>query len=286
MTKTFDNPADFRKSLEMRLLKSSQASGQDLQRLRKHVAFERFLARLFNDFASPWILKGGHAMELRLKVARATQDIDLFVKTHSLIADQQLILERLQQDSSRNLSDFFEYRVSMPQLELTGPPYGGFRFPIEARIAARFFEKFHLDIGIGDICIEPIEQIKGKGWLDFCGVSAPTYLVISTEQQFAEKVHAYTLPREHGYNSRVKDLVDMLLLIQLNQMNQDKLLSVLKQTFARRKTHELPEILPQPPQEWKTAFQALAAQCGLKNIEESFRIVADFYEEILLVKSG
>lgn len=286
MTKTFDSPADFRKSLEMRLLKSSQASGQDLQRLRKQVAFERFLARLFNDFSPPWILKGGHAMELRLKVARATQDIDLFVKTHSLIADQQLILERLQQDSSRNLLDFFEYRVSMPQLELTGPPYGGFRFPVEARIAARSFEKFHLDIGIGDICIEPIEQIKGKGWLDFCGIPNPTYLVISNEQQFAEKVHAYTLPREHGYNSRIKDLIDMLLLIQLNRMNRDKLLSALKQTFARRKTHELPEILPLPPQEWTMAFQALAVTCGLKNIEESFHVVANFYEEVLLIKSG
>jgi predicted nucleotidyltransferase component of viral defense system len=284
MTKIFDNPVDFRKSLEMRLLKSSQASGQDLQRLRKQVAFERFLARLFNDFSSPWILKGGHAMELRLEMARATQDIDLFVKTHSMIADQQLILEYLQKDSSRNLSDFFEYRVSMPQLELTGPPYGGFRFPIEARIATRSFEKFHLDIGIGDICIEPIEKIKGKGWLDFCGVPTPTYLVISIEQQFAEKVHAYTLSRGDSYNSRVKDLVDMLLLIQLNQMNQDKLLSALKKTFARRRTHELPETLPQPPQEWKTAFQTLAAQCGLKNIEESFRIVTNFYEEVLLIK--
>ncbi|MEK7340206.1 MAG: hypothetical protein WBD50_08530 [Candidatus Rhabdochlamydia sp.] len=57
--KKFNNSLDFRKSLEMRLLKSSQALGQDLQRLRKQVAFERFLARLFKDPDSPWILKGG-----------------------------------------------------------------------------------------------------------------------------------------------------------------------------------------------------------------------------------
>lgn len=282
MIKTFDNSVDFRKSLEMRLLRISQTSGQDLQRLRKQVAFERFLARLFNDTTSPWILKGGHAMELRLKLARATQDIDLFVKMHSLSADQQSILERLQHDSSNNLSDFFEYRISMPQLELTGPPYGGFRFPIEARISSRSFEKFHLDVGIGDICIEPIDQIRGKGWLDFCGVPAPTYLVISTEQQFAEKIHAYTLPRDHGYNSRVKDLVDMMLLIQLNRMNEEKLLSALKQTFARRRTHEIPKTLAPPPQEWKTTFQSLATQCGLKNIEESFHLIATFYEEVML----
>jgi hypothetical protein len=37
--------------------------------------------------------------------------------------------------------------------------------------------------------------------------------IISQEQQFAEKVHAYTLPRKTP-NSRVKDLVDILLLIE------------------------------------------------------------------------
>ena len=36
--------------------------------------------------------------------------------------------------------------------------------------------------------------------------------MIGREQQFAEKLHAYTLPRNSA-NSRVKDLVDMALLI-------------------------------------------------------------------------
>jgi hypothetical protein len=36
--------------------------------------------------------------------------------------------------------------------------------------------------------------------------------MIAREQQFAEKIHAYTLPR-NAANSRVKDLVDLALLI-------------------------------------------------------------------------
>jgi hypothetical protein len=280
-TKKFNNAADFRKSLEMRLLKNSQNSGLDLQRLRKQVAFERFLARLFHNPDSPWILKGGHAMEIRLKIARATQDIDLFVKSHSITTSQQLILEQLQQDSSTNLFDFFEYRVSAPQRELKGPPYGGFRFPIESRIASRSFEKFHLDVGIGDICLEPLEQLPGQGWLGFYGISAPTYLVISIEQQFAEKIHAYTLPREHGYNSRVKDLIDMALLIQLNRMDHHRLFAALNLTFARRKTHEMPTMLSAPPQAWRIAFEALATQCDLSGtMEITFHAVAHFYTEV------
>ncbi len=230
---------------------------------------------------SPWILKGGHAMELRFKIARSTQDIDLFVKTNTLIADQNLILERLQQDCSENLPDFFEYQVKAPQFSLTGPPYGGFRFPIEARVAFRVFEKFHLDVGIGDICFEPFELLKGKGYLNSYGIPAPTYLVISAEQQFAEKIHAYTLPREHGYNSRVKDLVDMALLIQFHHLNPEKLKDALKLTFVRRKSHPLPTTLSHPPKEWKSAFDALASECNLKgDMSIIFRSVADFYEKL------
>ncbi len=283
--KTFENAVDFRKSLEMRLLKRAQATGVDLQYIRKQVAFERFLARLFRQAHSPWVLKGGHAMELRLKIARATQDIDLFVKPNTLIADQQMILERLQEDGNVDLSDFFEYRISFPEAVLTGPPYGGFSFPIESKIAARTFEKFHLDVGIGDICFEPLERIKGKDWLDFCGIPAPICLVISIEQQFAEKIHAYTLPREQGYNSRVKDLVDMALLIQSYEMDYERVAVALKETFARRDTHELPDKLNNPPQEWNGTFEDLAKECNLEgDIGTVFTIVHDFYESALKTK--
>ena len=38
--------------------------------------------------------------------------------------------------------------------------------------------------------------------------------MISAEQQFAEKLHAYTLPRLERVNTRTKDLIDMVLLIR------------------------------------------------------------------------
>lgn len=284
--KTFNNAADFRKSLEMRLLKQAQAEGIDVQRIRKQVAFARILARLFRQAHSPWILKGGHGMELRLKIARATKDIDLFVKTHTLNADQQMILERLQEDCNIDLSDFFEFRISFPEISLEGPPYGGFRFPVECRIAGRTFEEFHLDVGIGDICFEPFERLKGKDWLAFCGIPAPICLVISVEQQFAEKIHAYTLPREQGYNSRVKDLVDMALLIQFYKMDYKRVATALEQTFDRRYTHVLPHTLNSPPQEWNDTFEVLAKQCNLEgNIEIVFSVVYNFYESVMKNKA-
>lgn len=52
MNKIFSSPANFRQSLESRLRTISEETGIDLERVRRKVAFERFLARLF--FMQPY----------------------------------------------------------------------------------------------------------------------------------------------------------------------------------------------------------------------------------------
>ena len=51
--------------------------GTDLRRLRRQVAFDRLLARLFVEPLTEWVLTGGYAMELRFRTARATQGLTL-----------------------------------------------------------------------------------------------------------------------------------------------------------------------------------------------------------------
>ena len=63
----YASAAAFRVALESRLQKMAQAEGLDLQRLRRQAAFDRLLCRLFAAPDAPWLLKGGYAMELRLK---------------------------------------------------------------------------------------------------------------------------------------------------------------------------------------------------------------------------
>jgi endonuclease YncB( thermonuclease family) len=69
--------AAFRVALETRLKSIAAAEGADLQRLRRQVSFDRLLARFFKEGNAPWLLKGGYAMELRLRTARTTKDIDI-----------------------------------------------------------------------------------------------------------------------------------------------------------------------------------------------------------------
>jgi hypothetical protein len=75
--KKYATAAAFRRALEDRLQDIAGKESVDLQRRRRQVAFDRLLARLFQvgqPLALPWVLKGGYAMELRIKAARTTKD--------------------------------------------------------------------------------------------------------------------------------------------------------------------------------------------------------------------
>ena len=62
MITVFKTPTDFRRSLEARLKSVSLKTGQDLQRIRRKVAFERLLARIFHEESTDFVLKGGYAI--------------------------------------------------------------------------------------------------------------------------------------------------------------------------------------------------------------------------------
>jgi hypothetical protein len=142
--------------------------------------------------------------------------------------------------------------------------------------------KFHIDIGIGDILVEPVEKIIGEDWLEFAGISPAIIYAISKEQQFAEKLHAYTLPRTDRLNTRVKDLVDMLLLIREGSVDEAVVMKNLSKVFHRRNTHGLPATLPLPPDNWDVKFDLLAKECGMnESLDQAMEIVDHFYRKTI-----
>lgn len=280
----FKTAADFRKSLEARLQNIATAQNEPLQRLRRKVAFDRFLARLFSSGNQSFFLKGGYAMELRLSAARATADIDLTslkrVKKSNNDVLSTIILEELRNLAYQDLGDFFIYQIGEAQVDLNNAPYGGARYPVSSLIDGRLFVRFHLDVG-ADAITDRLETAQGTDWLDFCDILPPTFTMISIEQQFAEKLHAYTLPRSERLNTRVKDLVDMVLLAQMRSHNFANLKEALKQVFKVRQTHSLPKHLNPPPPQWEIPYNKLATECALKtNMNEAFELIAKIYSRI------
>ena len=58
---------NFRSAVQEKLKLISRSEGVDILRLYRQVGYTHFLARLFKDKNVPWVLKGGHALELRLQ---------------------------------------------------------------------------------------------------------------------------------------------------------------------------------------------------------------------------
>src|SRR2546427_8135685 len=76
----YETPAAFRLALEERLRQREQETGEPLVRMRKRLVFERCMVRLQKKSGSPWVVKGGFALELRMgSRARMTKDLDLCV---------------------------------------------------------------------------------------------------------------------------------------------------------------------------------------------------------------
>ena len=227
-------------------------------------------------------------MELRMEAARTTKDIDLTMRSAPSSGDKKddqknlAVLEKLQEAAAFRRDDFFVYTIGEPISDLDAAPYGGERFPVETRPDGRAFVGFHLDVRIGDAVLEPLEVIQGRDWLGFAGIASPSLYMIPREQHFAEKLHAYTLPRHGAAKTRVRDLVDMVLLIQSGTLTNDKVVEATRLTFERRKTHTLSNAVPVPPAKWQKPYEALARECGLSGqVEDAFAVLRVFLKPIL-----
>ncbi len=263
MSIKFKTAANFRKNLETYLQDHSNRTGESIDRLRRKVAFDRLLARIFTQEPSFFFLKGGYAMELRITHARATKDMDLtwFKRENNVIEPMnELILQELQTLARLDINDHFTYRIGQPQRDVENAPYGGSQHSVVAFIDSRPFVEFHLDVG-GDFLIDDVKKIPGVNWLEFCDIPAPMISIISVEQQFAEKLHSYTFPREQ-INTRAKDLIDLILLLQIEERILEAFKYSLQRVFRARNTHLLPAVLPEPPMIWQNPFGTMAAECG------------------------
>jgi hypothetical protein len=80
----------------------------------------------------------------------------------------------LQDAASIQLHDYFEFLIGEAREDMDGAPEGGSRYSVEARMDGREFARFHVDIGIGDEVLEPLDEVKARDWLGFGGIAPPS----------------------------------------------------------------------------------------------------------------
>lgn len=279
----YSSGAAFRQALEDRLRAISLNNGAPLVRLRKMVAFDRFLARLFWHQSDKWIVKGGFALQLRLgDRARTTKDIDMLV-----LPQNQMIYPALRQAGILDLGDWFLFDVSDSsgddRLDHTLKDFGGSRYQIQTLLDGRMFEKFHIDIGVGDPLLDPVEYLEIPAMLAFAGVEPTLVPCYPITQQIAEKLHAYTRPYISGQSTRVKDFVDILLLAELGTFVSERMFRAIEATFNARQTHAIPTSLPPAPKEWSRPYRKMAEEVGLgyEALDKANEAVGQFLNPLL-----
>jgi Nucleotidyl transferase AbiEii toxin, Type IV TA system len=276
----YESPAALRQALETRLGNRSRETGIDLERLRRRAAFERLLVRLELGAPRRWVVKGGMALEIRLgDRARSTRDLDLAVRdAHGDgAAVRELLIDCL---SVLREEDGFDFRVGEPTpitLDEAGRP--GWRFPVEARMAGRRFANVRLDVVVRDDEVSKTQRVALPGVLDFAGLDRHEVEVVDPGQHFAEKVHAFTRTYGDRPNTRVRDLPDMVLLIDEGLKPTSELLAIVSRLFEGRADLAVPDELPDPPAFWRELYPSFAANLDVsaKTLDEAMAVVRAFW---------
>jgi hypothetical protein len=164
------------------------------------------------------------------------------------------------------LGDWFTFAVRSGTGALPGPDEGGLRFYVTARLDSRVFESFHVDVGLGDPVIEPAERLTTPPLLAFADIPPVTIPCYPISQHLAEKIHAYVRPRAGGESTRVKDLVDMVLIAMHVPVNAVALSAAIQATFTAQGSGAPPLSLPAPPAAWAPKYHRLAQDVGLGDV--------------------
>ncbi len=243
------------------------------------VVFDRLLARLLETAPNRWVVKGGIALDLRLGGrARTTKDLDLARRD-----DEERATDDLLAAAATDLGDFFRFSVERTAaLDPVGEG-AAVRYRVRADLDGRKFEEIILDIGFGDPLPPIPDRLVGSGILEFAGIARIEVPALPLEQHLAEKLHAYTRAYGGGQpSSRVKDLVDLVLIRSCASFLADRVETEIRRTFTNRSTHELPSVLPQPPQDWASPYRSIAQAVGLDpRLDEGFRLASECLDPIL-----
>lgn len=263
----YDTPQALRIALEQRLLTRSTETGIALDRLRRRVLFERVVARLEAAEPSRWVLKGGMALEVRLQDdARLTKDIDLGLRDE--VDDEQKLHDRVADALAVDLDgDGFVLTAAAPvALGADGAGHLTWRIKVSASLAGKPFGGTQVDVSPRAHELDKTDRMRLANLLDFAGVPAPVVEVVDVHRHAAEKFHAMLRDLGDRENSRVRDLVDLALLIEHDQLDARRVADAATQVWAERDAAEPPRSLPSLPATWPDRYERLAVDHGLATV--------------------
>ena len=187
----------------------------------------------------------------------------------------------LQESATAELADYFEFLLRSPSEELDGAPQGGNRYPVEARMDGREFARFHVDIGIDDNLLEPLDVLKGRDWLDIGGIAAPSFPAISCESAIRRKAsRVYSAARNSTQYKDERPVqpgpIDTARKARRRQTEDRDRYDIRDSRDAR-----VSEDFDFSPAAWEPVFAEMAKDCELDlNMAQGFEMVQTFLSSL------
>jgi len=221
---------DLAASVRARLLNIAKSEGSDFNQILVRYALERFLYRLSQSpHADRFLLKGALLFTLWYDMPhRPTRDADLLGFGPS---DLQSISQTFREIASITVDDGISFdpeSVTADDIRKEAG-YAGARVVITGELAkARC--KTQIDIGFGDaVTPGPVQSEYPVLLEDFPAPRLRTYPVYTV---ISEKLHAIALLGMT--NSRVKDYLDLWVMLDRESLNMNTLAQAISATFTRR----------------------------------------------------
>ncbi|MGH3613440.1 MAG: nucleotidyl transferase AbiEii/AbiGii toxin family protein, partial [Pseudonocardia sp.] len=146
-------------------------------------------------------------------------------------------------------ADGFLFTAAAPEQLATdsgGTPT--WRIKVGVQLGGKLFDTVQLDVSPRQYELERADRIELPNLLEFAGVPAPVVEVVDVHRHAAEKFHA--MLRDYGdrENSRVRDLVDLVVMIEHKLVDPATVASCVIDVFAERDKVRPPAALPPLPE--------------------------------------
>lgn len=272
---------------------NAKAGGPDLNTQIATARVDRFLCRVFADGAeSQWLLKGGTSMLARVPRSRATNDVDLAAPSGSL----EEAVDALTRCAQRDLGDHLTFELTASRVTGAGDNQPGVQtrrlvFTCRDRATGRRVGDVPVDVVVGPAPVGQVETIEPANRLHLPRpLPAYPYRLFPVVDQVADKVCATMATNYPGGkpSSRVKDLVDLVVITRTQQLDLDQLRAAIttKRVLSNMEPFEAFRI----PDGWERRYRDLAGQThatgGLLDVVEAEALVRQLVDSALAPAGG
>lgn len=245
--------------------------------------FRRFLSRVFSEGAhSDWLLKGGTAMLARVPSTRSTLDIDLYRDGFTL--DQALVdLRRL---AGIDLGDHFRFVYIGHAGSIRGeeqPCTDGYRVAFDIYIGAQKKSTLHVDLSIGAGLTAAATSMQPASGLALPRLANHEYRLYPVVDQIADKVCATMQTYGSRSSSREKDLVDLVVLANTQEVDGSALVGAISTEARRRRMTPFTQLVI--PRGWGRPYATMARSvpycADFRTVDQARELVTRFINPAL-----